>query len=378
MNGKTKYAIPLLALAFLLPIGLAEAQNAPGGEEPEPTGPAATVNEDNKGQEIDTIEKLTEPQEFVGRHTTDARQIGDYLYVRHTYTSDELGHLGIDRVFREEVHPIPAAASGEEISQFVNTSTTSENYTMSLVHGDDVSTFDKMRINGTEISAQSFQQWNIVKAEKTVSTQINNVDYWPVSHEDWASKKSGHAYQSYDPINLIWSDTVSGSETLMSKVSSKMQRAGWDDICLSTDLYVNIGGTWTKQDKHYIDQFGPLPCFQYHIRAWEIDGNSMIGSAHKEDAGIKLPFERIDLRHTYRSGPSHTERDISTMLGGYHSLTGFDVAEDEAAGEFAGGCWSVAKDSHYLGNQYTRETIRNGGVENTASNNGYATVIRCS
>ncbi len=324
------------------------------------------------------IRKLTEPQEFVGQHTTDARQVGDYLHIRHTYTSDELERLGIDHVFREEIHPVPPTASDEEISQFVNTPTTSQNYTMSLVHEDDVSTFDKIRINGTEVSAQSFRQWNVVKAEKNNNTQTSNVDYRQASYEDWASKEIDTRYQSYDPINLIWSDAFPEGSRLILKVSDKMHSTGWNEPCpISSDLYVNIGGTWKKQDKHYVDNFGSI-CHQYHVRAWQINADSVIGSAHKEHDGYKLPRERIDILHISSSGPNVLERNAVGYGIVYHSLSGFDTAEDEAAGEFTGSCWSVAKDSVYLGNQYTRKTFKNNILENTARNDGYATVIRCS
>ncbi len=131
------------------------------------------------------------------------------------------------------------------------------------------------------------------------------------------------------------------------------------------------------QDEHYIDYLGGI-CNQYHIRAWEISNSSMIGSAHKEVTNIKFPWDSIDIQHIYSSGPNYTEYDIDTILGLYHSLSGFDSAEDEAAGEFSGSCWSTAQDSHHLGNQYPRNTIKNDTVENTAHNDGYATVISCS
>ncbi len=134
---------------------------------------------------------------------------------------------------------------------------------------------------------------------------------------------------------------------------------------------------WTEQDRHYFDNTGGL-CDQYHIRAWEINHDSMIGSAHEEDLNFKLPWDSIDIQHISSSGPDYTEYDIFTYGGLYHSLKGFDSAEDEVAGGFSGSCWSTAQDSHYLGNQYTRKTVKNDIVENTAYNDGYATVISCS
>ena len=122
MNDRTRHAMqPLLALEFPVPIGPAGAQNMPGRGEPGPTGLAATANEGIEGQENGMMKKLTEPQEFAGQDTADAGRIGDYLYVRHTYASDELENLGIDHVFCKEVLPIPSAASDEEVSRFVDT-----------------------------------------------------------------------------------------------------------------------------------------------------------------------------------------------------------------------------------------------------------------
>ena len=111
---------------------------------------------------------------------------------------------------------------------------------------------------------------------------------------------------------------------------------------------------------------------------WEINNNSVIGSAHEEDMNYKYPWDQIDIQHISTSGPNYTEYDVGTKGGLYHSLQGFDSGEDEAAGEFTGGCWSSSKDSHYMGNSYTRNTIKNDVTENSAYNDGYATVINCS
>jgi len=375
MNYKAKYVIPLLALALLVPPGIG-AQAVPGGEDGS-SGPVGTANEQSGEPDYAMISRLTDPPEFVGQYTTDARQIGDYLYVKHIYSSDGLEHLGVDHIFREEVFPIPPTASDEDIARFVDSPTGNSNHTMSLVHGDDVSTFDRIRIGDTEVSSQAFQQWEIVREGDSLGP--TNVSYTTVSHvEDWASKESDNVYQSYDPINLIWSDTVPGSASLKSKVDSKMNSSGWDEDCLySSSLHINIGGTWTSQHEHYTDNLWGL-CNQYHIRAWEINNDSMIGSAHEEVLRFKHWDERVDTRHISDSGPNYLEFNTAPFIVVYHSLTGFDSAEDEAAGEFTGGCWDVEANSHNLGNQYTRKTLKEGTVQDTAHNNGYATVISCS
>ncbi len=86
----------------------------------------------------------------------------------------------------------------------------------------------------------------------------------------------------------------------------------------------------------------------------------------------KSYWDRIDIQHISTSGPNYTEYNIGTFGGLYHSLQGFDSGEDEATGEFTGGCWSSSKDSHNMGNSYTRNTIKKGVTENSAYNDGYA------
>ena len=84
--------------------------------------------------------------------------IGSYLYVKYAYSSDGLEHLGIDHVFREEVLPIPDTVSNEGVSRFGDDPVTRHNYTLDLIHGDDVSAFDRILADGAEVSTQVFQQ----------------------------------------------------------------------------------------------------------------------------------------------------------------------------------------------------------------------------
>ncbi len=185
MGEKTKRIISLLALALLIPIGLASAQEVSGGEQ-EPAGPVGTVDE-NSPEQDNVILRQIEPQEFVGQHTTDVRPICSYLYVKYTYSSDGLEHMGIDHVFREEVLPIPDTVSNEDVSRFGDDPVTSQNYTLNLIHGDDISAFDRILVDGAEVSTHMFQQWEIVKTERD-DTQPTNMSYRQVSHtEDWAS-----------------------------------------------------------------------------------------------------------------------------------------------------------------------------------------------
>ncbi len=324
------------------------------------------------------VKKKVEPKEFTGDYKIKTKKIGSYLLTTYTYSSDELTHLGVDYLVREEIQPISAELTSEDIDKTTKTPKETKFHKMKFVHGDDVDTFDKIQDGDAEYSAQVFQKWDIVKSKS--NDKPKKVNYRLVSHvEDWASKNSGSAYHSYDPINLIWSDTASSGGSLLSKVNTEMSNSGWNDWCVhSNDLYINISGTWTKQDEHYIDQNGFFPCDQFHVRAWEINYNSVIGSAHEEDPKSSIWTDIIDIEHISTSGPNYTEYDTLPNGGFYHGLVGFDSSEDEATGEFTGGCWSSSKDSHSMGNEYTRKYIRNGNLESTAYNDGYATVINCS
>ena len=323
------------------------------------------------------IKKKIQSKEFVGDYETKTRKIESYLYVTHTYSSDELKHYGIDHVYREEIFPIIDEMTKETVTDLTKKPKVKKSHKMNLIHGDDPLSFDRIRNGDSEFSVQAFQEWKIAKVQS--NDKPKNVGYRFVSHvEDWASK-SDSVYLSHDPVNLIWSDTVSGGSTLLSKVNTEMSGSGWNDLCVySSDLYINIDGTWTAQDRHHIDNKSGV-CNQFHLCVWEINSNLVIGSAHEENLRFKDPSDQLDIQHISASGPNYTEYNYPAFAFiAYHSLEGFDSAEDEAADEFTGGCWSSSKDSHDMGNMYTRKMIKNGVIEDIAYNDGYATVINCS
>lgn len=329
------------------------------------------------------VTKIDKPTtEFVGTLKTESRQIGDFLYIKETYSSDELQHHNVDHIYREEIVPIPEDVNEQTIREFTSKPVIVENKKFDLIHEDEVAKIQKFqneKNKGMPLSA--YQQWKIVGIEDKSS--VKKVVYDPkitfTTHlENWASKKDGSAYLDYDPINLIWTDTISGGNNLITKVNDRIVSQGWNDSCVySSDLWINISGTWTKQTKHFIDNTGGT-CNQYHVRAWAINNDLVIGSAHKEVLGYKAPWEQVDIQHISTSGPNYWEYNIGTAGGYYHILTGFDTSEDEAAGEFSGSCWSVSKDSHWMNNVYTRNTYKDSTLEGSAYNDGYATAISCS
>jgi len=330
------------------------------------------------------VEKIAEPTEFVGTLTSDSKQIGSFLYVKHTYTSDELNLHNVDHVYREEIIPIDKQMTQQGLAEITSAPKVTESHKMSLVHEDEVSKIDKIQRGGDTISSETYQQWKIVgiQNDDTTSTKqivFNQPSIKLITHiEDWASKKNGSVYVSHDPINLIWTDTKSTGGDLLSKIDSRISSQGWNDWCASSDLYINISGTWTKQDEHFRDRIGFIPCNQFHVRAWEINSDLVVGSAHKETTKTVFWYNVVDIEHLSATGPSVWELDILPWGGAYHSLNGFDSAEDEAAGEFSGTCWSTSKDSHYMNNIYTRQYYKNNVLDDSAYNDGYATEILCS
>lgn len=321
-------------------------------------------------------------KEFIGTLKTETRQIGDFLYVKHTFFSDGLRHHNVDHIYLEEIAPIPKDIDEKTLQKYISEPVVTKNKKFELIHEDEyhkLQEFQNEKNSGTPIS--TYQQWNVVGEN---SSFVRNVLYDPTilfaSHtENWASKKNSNVYSHYDPINLIWSDGIDDKNKLIKKVKERLASRGWNDSCgYATDLWINISGVWTKQTAHFFDNIGGGFCDQYHIRAWAVDDDLVIGSAHEEYLEYKWPWEQVDIQHISTTGPNFTEYDIGTVGGYYHLLKGFDSAEDEAAEEFSESCWNNSKDYHWMNNEYTRKTFKNNAVQGSAYNDGYATVINCT
>lgn len=325
-------------------------------------------------------------KEFVGSLQTEARQIGNLLYVKYVYTSDELRHHhNVDHIYREEIRPIPEGASEEDIRNFTSgRPQVAEDRRFNLIHEDESHRLRAFQdANSGGMPTNTYQQWKVVGVD-TGAFVLNTLFYDPqallAGHtENWASKKESNAYLAYDPINLIWTDTSDDDGDLITKVTERIEGRGWDGFCIySTDLWLNVDGEWMRQTEHFIDSiFGPT-CDQYHVRAWAVSDDRVLGSGHEEYLGYKAPWERLDIQHVSATGPNYTEYDAGTYGGFYHLLKGFESAEEEAAEEFSGSCWTTSEDFHWLNNEYTRKTFKNDILEGTAYNDGYATVMNCS
>ncbi len=319
-------------------------------------------------------------KKFTGTLTTEARQVGDYLHVKYVYSSDELKHYNVDHIYRETITQIPANMSKETIREYTSELRIVENQKFDLIHEGDI---DKLQAfqdeNSDGIPTGSYQQWKIKGMENKPVTRVlydSGITYTS-SFPNWAAKQDGSVYREHDPVNLVWQDTVSSGGDLMGKIKSRMDSRGWNGLCPSGHLWLNVNGVWALPDEEfkYATSFF-TPCDQYHIRAWTFNDDLVLGAAHDEDFEI-IGAQLVDYHHMSNTGPDRWDRDVWEW-GAFHVVKGFETAEDEAAGEFTGSCWRYSRDSMPLNNEYTRYTYVSDVLVGTAYNNGDATVITCS
>ena len=139
----------------------------------------------------------------------------------------------------------------------------------------------------------------------------------------WKKPRGG---RRKDPINLVFSNST------LKKILRKFDKSGWhfrdDFLDLVSTQYTPDSPPRNPQDAQRLN--GPF-WKRYHVRIWNHEKNSFVGSVHYE-------------RFTITRG---------------HDPFNFEAGKDKVVENFQGDSWKIQKDKHALGN-YNREKYCNG------------------
>jgi len=304
------------------------------------------------------------------------------MHITKIFSSDDVKNkYGVKKMVKEDVIPLDDNYSGPS-----NEIETVANVKMEVIHENEKVKLDKhQKTKNNGIPMYTHEQWSLVKdKDKTDDTNSNSENrissnsrlsiVEPQTHvQNWAHKQVGSTYVKYDPINVIWADTQNASTDVLNTAVGRMNGNGWGQtsVCLiSSDLYILIGSTWTKQTAHeykYIVGW----CDQYHVRMWRLSADSAIGAAHKEHWH---GFDQFDIRHI--GGWNVWEDNVTPG----HVVDSWEGAETEVRNAFTGGgtsCWSIWSNNHSMGNSYTREYWNTARTQlhNSATSNSLASSI---
>jgi len=293
------------------------------------------------------------------------RVIDGFLYVKQTYTSNDLHQkYGFDQISREQIIPLPENYSGPTDETQVKT-----DVQLKLIHESETAklqNYQKLKNNGLPMNG--YEKWDVVVPDSTATT-TQPVSLELVTHVPKWTSKSSSALVLGDPIDLKFDRVGITPVVMIDQVKSLMNSNGWTSSppCGASDQYVLFGTTWKKQNAHEAKAISG--CDQYHVRLWAISNDLVIGAAHKEYASLltyrihHIPQGMTDYWETGQT-PGHVVDD-------------FELGETQVRNTFVGKtCWSATSNNHLMSNSYTREYWQ-GTIQllETATSTSYASSI---
>lgn len=311
----------------------------------------------------------------VGTMETTTNVVDGFLYVKYTYTSDDIHRkYGFQTITKDEIVPIDESYTGPQ-----NDSKVEANVEIEMIHENESNKLEQFQREHGNSPIFIHEKWKAV-IPTTDSTAKNpilfNADYdgqsviTLLTHVPNWSGKDQSVYLKYDPIDVIWTDNTSSSSPLIDSVKSTMISNGWSSsTCTggSSTLYINIAGRgWVGQDADRYKSTGGI-CDQYHVRMWYLNADQVVGAAHQEDThGIEI------MKINHIGGANVWEQPVVP----FHVVHSFENGETQVKNAFTT-CWSSSSNSHWMNNYYTREYYNYalGLFHVSANNNGYATQI---
>jgi len=283
------------------------------------------------------------------------------VHTTYIFTSDDLKKKYGSSILMREEHThyvgddVPTATEKRE----------HKNVKMKIIHENEADKLDKyQKAKNDGIPMSTYLGWEVMEP---IDQSSDSADQNPIlsflkfiglvqiaeaTHvQKWAYRSTGSAYQQYDPIDIIITDTASASTDVLNAAVGRMNGNGWSATTCggSSNLYVLINNVFTQQTTHeykYIVGF----CDQYHVRLWRITADLAIGAAHQE---VWKGFDQFDIKHVMST--TWWEDNVTP----FHVVNSWENGESQVRSAFGptGGttCWSVSANSHSMSNSYTRE-----------------------